>query len=157
MSQRSRRSFLHISTVGAFACLLACGGGDSGSSSPDGTLVIRTAAQAGGMNYRLSGASFQVAGAETVTLSTPNPPSGIPLQEALTPGQYTVTLQDGWVLEQQTGATFQTVTEAMITSMNPASVNVVRGQLATIGFVIVAGTVTVDFAQGGGDDDGNYD
>lgn len=110
------------------------------------------------MNYRLSGATFEVTGAEMVTLSTANPPAAAPLQEQLTPGQYSVELQTGWVLEQQTGATFQAVEEATITSMNPASVNVVRGQIATVGFVITAGTVTVDFAQGGGgEDDGNYD
>lgn len=110
------------------------------------------------MNYRLSSATFEVTGAETVTLSTPNPPVAAALQEQLTPGQYSVELQTGWVLEQQMGAAFQAVSGATVTSMNPANINVVRGQFATVGFVITAGMVTVDFAQGaGGDDDGNYD
>jgi len=105
------------------------------------------------MNYRLSSATFQVAGAETLTLATASPPAATPLQEELTPGEYTVQLQAGWVLERQMGATFEAVTGATVTSMNPANVTLVRGMITTVGFVITAGVVSVDFAQGGGDDD----
>lgn len=155
MSRRSRRSFFQISaaTAGAFACLLACGGG--GSSSTEGTLLLPTTGQVNGVTYRLNNATFQIEGTEPVTLTTANPPSTNPLQSQLEPGAYTVRLADGWVLEQQMGTTFAAVSGAMLTSMNPASVNLVRGQVASVGFAFSAGDVTVDFAQAaaGGDDD----
>ncbi len=155
MSQRSRRSFVQISAAaaGALACLLACGGG--GSSSTEGTLLLPTTVQVNGMTYRLSNAIFEVEGAEPVTLSTADLSSTELLQSELAPGAYTVELADGWVIELQMGTTFAPVSGATLTSMNPASVNVVRGQIASVGFAFSAGAVTVDFAQAaaGGDDD----
>jgi hypothetical protein len=149
---------ISAATAGAFACLLACGGG-GGSESTEGTLLLPTSVQASGVTYRLSGATFEVEGAEeSVTLMTLNPPSGAPLQSQLIPGPYSVELAQGYVLERQMGSAFMAVSGAMLTSMNPANVNLVRGQIATVGFVFDADGVSVDFAQGAGnDDDGNYD
>jgi hypothetical protein len=156
MFQRSRRSFFQISAAagGAFACLLACGGG-GGSESTEGTLVLPIQVQVNGMTYRLNTATFEVVGAETVELTTPNPPSGTVLREALEPGEYSVELVQGWVVERQMGAAFQAISESVITSMNPVSISVVRGQNAPVGFVFDAGGVMVDFGQAaaGGDDD----
>jgi hypothetical protein len=155
MSQRSRRSFVQISAAaaGALTCLLACGGG--GSSSTEGTLLLPTTAQVNGMTYRLNNATFQVEGPEPVTLSTADLSSTNLLQSELEPGPYTVRLAEGWVMEQQMGTTFAALSGATLTSMNPVSVAVVRGQVESVGFAFSAGDVTVDFAQAaaGGDDD----
>jgi hypothetical protein len=118
-------------------------------------LLLPTTGVVNSVTYRLNNATFQVEGAEPVTLSTANAPASGPLQSELLPGAYTVRLADGWVIEQQMGTAFTAVSGATLTSMNPASVNVVRGQVASVGFAFSAGDVTVDFAQAaaGGDDD----
>ena len=154
MLQRNRRYFFLSSAqiAAAFACLVACGD-DGESDIVNGGLSLGTIAVVNGTNYRLNGATFLVSGGpEVVTMSQPNPPQPVSLQAALAPGQYSVELQDGWAVEREMAGTFEAVDETTVTTMNPSTVNIVRGQVLSVGFVFDADGVMVDFTQ---DDDGN--
>ena len=159
MSMRpwNRRNLLLASAQALVAaCLVACGGGDSESSS-GGTLSVGTSATVNAIDYRLSDATIQIEGAESATLATATPPSPLPLLQALTPGEYSVELEAGWVLERQMGTTFSAVTGATLTSMNPQTVTVIQGQVLRFGFVFDVAGVAVDLEPAAGEIDQGYD
>jgi hypothetical protein len=134
----------------AGAGLVGCGGGGGdGAAGDGGTLALTIYTEVAGTPYRLSNATFEVtpttAGAAAVTMSTAETPTALALQQSLTPGQYSVALQTGWVIERQAAGAFQPVAGATIMSAATITVNVIQGQIARAGFVFTAGDVTVDF------------
>ena len=112
-----------------------------------------------GASYRLSDASFEVTGgAAPLTLTTSDGSAVLSLlTPPLTPGQYSVELLPGWVVERQAGGTFAAVAGATLTSTNPQTVSVVQGQIARAGFAFMAAGIAVDFTPAAGELDGSYD
>ncbi len=153
--------------VGALAALCigtagfgttGCGGGGGGSSS-EGTLAVGVVAEVSGAKYRLSDTSFEVTGgAAPLTLMTTDGSAVVALlSPLLTPGQYSVQLSPGWVVERQDSGSFAPVAGATLTSTNPQTVSVVQGQIARLGFAFMAAGVAVDFTPAAGELDGSYD
>lgn len=102
------------------------------SEVPDeavGRVGLRLTAEKNGVVYRLRGATFLVAGPETHTLSTEEDPDATTISAEVAPGDYTITLQDGWYLERSTESGFEAV-DAELLSENPLPV-VIESSLVT--------------------------
>lgn len=135
-----------------------CGGGGGGSSS-EGTVAVGVVTDVSGATYRLSDTSFEVTGGTApLTLMTTDGSGLTSLRSPLlTPGQYSVQLLPGWVVERQDGGSFAPVAGATLTSTNPQTVSVVQGQIAAVGFTFMVAGVAVDFTPAAGEVDGSYD
>jgi len=138
--------------------LVGCGGGGDDTAGDGGTLALTIFTEVAGTSYRLGNATFVVtastAGAAPLTMSTLATPEALALQQSVPPGEYSVELQPGWVIEREAAAGFEAVAGAMLTSADTLTVSVIQGRIARAGFVFSAGGAAVDFqAEAGRADD----
>jgi hypothetical protein len=104
--------------------------------------------------YRLRTAIFDVArsGAPIATLDSEDDPNADALTLELSPGQYTITLRDGWSLERLGsgggGDAGVTVVRAALVSANPARFTVRNDRVSNVAFTFTTTGGTVTFGEG---------
>jgi len=113
-------------------------------SYAEGTLSMRLSTEVNGVTYRLRDALFDVSGPESLTLSSGDSPS---IEQLLSAGDYSVNLSDGWRLEREFPAGFQTVAAELV-SPNPAPFTVVAGQTTDVAYVFETDGTIVSMGQG---------
>jgi hypothetical protein len=112
------------------AALPACSGL---SEPPIGQLRLGLASGLGELRYKLSRASFAVAGAAELTLESEDDPAADVVERSLPEGDYSVQLLDGWQLERLAPGSSELVT-AELTSANPLPFSILAGELTTVVF-----------------------
>lgn len=121
-------------------------------SRPHGraAFALQTATSSGAV-YRLEDAEFLVRGAETVTLATDDfDAESLVISTPLAEGNYTVTLRAGWRLTVRTEeGTYVDVQEAELTTPNPVSFAVARGDATPVTFGFRTPGEAVEMTPGG--------
>lgn len=99
---------MKLMICGALAAVLASGCGNGTPDPLRGTVSLALTSSSGSTTYRLSGATFDIAGQASQTI-TPAPDDAT-VSLDLAAGDYTITLHDGWQLESSdSGAAFAPV------------------------------------------------
>lgn len=98
-----------------------------------GRIGLRLTAETNGVLYRLRGATFRVTGPETLSLTTEDDPGAATISAELAPGDYTITLEDGWYLERSMSAGFELV-DAELISENPLSIVIQSSHVSNAAF-----------------------
>lgn len=124
----------------------ACIGGETNHDT--GTVALALSTDAGGVQYRLRNALFEIEGPESIALTTEDDPNAATLEVELPAGPYTITLQDGWSLERSSGTDYEVV-DARLVSPNPLAILVTEGitTSATFRFTRVAAPSEANFAD----------
>ena len=112
-----------LSLAGAFV-ISACGDATV-MHEASGSVTLPLTTDAGGIQYRLRDAVFDVVGPTSATLRTEDDPDATRLQMELRTGSYDVALRDGWRLERGDRGEFQTV-EAELLTENPLLILIER-------------------------------
>ncbi|MDP6943701.1 MAG: hypothetical protein QF464_06085, partial [Myxococcota bacterium] len=115
----------------------ACDGTESGSRDIEtGTVQMAlTAVGTDGDTYRLRKATLQVDGPTSATVELDEAYGDSPVFRAVVDtGQYTITLEEGWVLQRYNGESFETV-EAELLTENPAKTMVERNATTIVNLV----------------------
>jgi hypothetical protein len=132
----------------AAVTLAACSAADTGSEETNttGRVSMALTAVSGGTTYRLTSASFAIDGPTDTVLTSSADPSVTVLTAELATGNYTSTLQGGWVLERFNGVAFVPV-QATLVSANPANFTIADGEVTNLvyqfntdGTVVTIGT-----------------
>lgn len=127
----------------ALGTALATGCTSEVPEEPVGRVGLRLTAERNGVFYRLRGATFLVEGPETLTLTSEEDPDATTLSAELSPGDYTITLSEGWYLERSTSEGFEPV-EAELLSENPLPVVVESSLVSNAMFRFLAGGDVVE-------------
>ena len=109
--------------------------------------VPLTAMGASGALYRLTGATFTIAGPTSSTISTDALPDSGTIDVALNAGAYQITLQPGWVLERTLLGMTQAV-EALLASTNPMSFAISDQVVTPVSFVFQVDGDVIPMGQG---------
>lgn len=128
-----------------FAWVAACTA-ENLSAPLTGTMQMELTRTVNGTLYELQYASFTIAGnGESFDVSGDNQAI---LQLDLDPGEYTITLQDGWqIIRVPAGGVAEPVA-AVLTSDNPVSFTIVQNAETPVGFSFTAGDNVIPFGQG---------
>ncbi len=132
-------------------CLALAGAVATGCSNPEtparpGTLSLSLTTTQGTTVYRLMGATFALAGTETLSV-TPAPEEER-FRVDLAAGDYTITLQDGWHMESSTdGAPFAAV-NAVLASPASQSFSIFAQEITSVRFTFRAGEEVMEFGDG---------
>lgn len=112
--------------------VVACGGGSvTTDEQTEGTLQLPlTASSSDGSVYRLVGATFNITGTQTVTLTDT---SADTVQTPLTAGTYTVELTGPWTMERMDAP--GTAVAASLMSPNPLPFVVTKGETTVVRFL----------------------
>jgi lamin tail-like protein len=100
---------------------------------PIGQLSLGLSSGVGDAQYKLTQASFSIAGAAELTLSSEDDPASDSVQRTLLAGDYSVRLLEGWQLQRLGPAGSERV-EAELTSANPLPFSILAGELTTVTF-----------------------
>jgi hypothetical protein len=122
----------------------ACGGAQPDESVAKGTVKMPLTTTAGSNSYRLDPALFTVAGPENVVLDGSNVDV---LETSLDVGNYTIELNDGWVMQQLIGGMFQPI-DAELLSMNPQSFTIEEFAVTNVSFRFRVGDGEIVFGKG---------
>jgi hypothetical protein len=100
--------------------------------------------------YRLRSAVFAIAraGAAVVSLDSEDDPDAEALTVDLSPGQYTISLADGWSLERLGGDAGVTVVRAALISANPVRFTVRNDRVTSVAFTFTTTGGVVTFGEG---------
>jgi Cys-rich repeat protein len=109
--------------------------------------VPLTAMGASGALYRLTAATFTIAGPTSTMLSTDALPDSETIDVALNAGAYQVTLQAGWGLTRTLGGVTQAV-EAVLVSANPLSFAISDQVITPVSFVFQVDGDVIPMGQG---------
>ena len=109
--------------------------------------VPLTAMGASGALYRLTGATFTIAGPTSSMLSTDALPDSETIDVTLNAGSYQITLQPGWILERTLLGVTQTV-EAVLASANPMSFAIADQVVTPVSFVFQVDGDVIPMGQG---------
>lgn len=145
---------LWIATLAGATSLTAVGcsgNSEAGDSAelPDeyGELAVAlTATGGGGQSYRLTGATFEVSGLLSISLS-PDPDDEFASVD-LPVGGYDVELLDGWTMEHSTGVGSFEPINAVLDSANPMTVDIEELQVAQAVFRFRAGDDVIELGNG---------
>jgi hypothetical protein len=110
----------------------------------EGTLSMLLRTEVNGVTYRLRDALFELSGPDSLTLSSGDSPS---IEQLLSAGDYSVNLSDGWRLEREFPAGFQTVAAELV-SPNPAAFTVVAGQTTDVTYAFETDGTIVSMGEG---------
>jgi hypothetical protein len=138
---KDHSTFAHGCLAAAAALLgasLGCSPGGPASDAPlrpEGSLTLALRTEALGAVYRLRDATFEVTGAEEVTLWSETAPDAPLIRQSLRSGAYRVALQPNWRLERSTDgeASFATVM-AELTSHPSKSFNILGGRSTPVSY-----------------------
>jgi hypothetical protein len=133
----------------------ACGADPQQAEGEIGTVSMQLTTNVGTTTYRLSTAVFTIGGGPTTTqLFSSDDPAETALTAELAVGDYTSTLEPGWVLERNEGGTFVAVPATLVSS-NPVSFVITDGgvtnlayQFNTPGATVTVGTGTLVISVG---------
>jgi hypothetical protein len=128
------------------ASVAACSSEPPGDGSATLTVPL-TSTASNGTTYRLRNGTFAVAGPQTTTLSTETTPGAPSLQATLTTGNYKITLQQGWSMEQSTATGVTTVT-AVLTSPNPATFAIADNATSNVAYTFNVNGQPVQLGNG---------
>jgi alpha-tubulin suppressor-like RCC1 family protein len=125
--------------------LSGCGGPHSGE--PVGSLELRLATDVNGLRYQLANATFNVTGPETTTI-IPSPNS-YNAQVTLDQGNYTIDLQNGWVLEKSAvpGGVLNPVA-AQLVSPDPFNFTISQGATTRVGYSFLVDGSVIGMGEG---------
>lgn len=137
-----------ILTVQSALTLSACGVDSQEQSESIGTVKLNlTGVGTSGTVYRLRNGVFTVAGPTSTQFSTEEDPDAESVVLDLQAGDYSILLEPGWVLEEQTPEGFVPV-EAALASENPYPFAVASETNTGIVFAFEAGDDTVELGEG---------
>lgn len=122
--------FSLYSTGAALCALVACSGL---GEPPIGQLHLGLSSGLGESQFRLRKASFAIAGAAELTLSSEDDPDSDTIERALPAGDYEVELLPGWQLERL-GPLGAAAVAADLASENPLGFSIAPGALTTLTF-----------------------
>lgn len=109
--------------------------------------VPLTAMGSSGALYRLTAATFSIAGPVSGTLSTDMLPDSETIDVVLNAGAYQITLEPGWVLERTLGGVTQAV-EAVLASTNPLGFAISDQVITPVSFVFQVDGDVIPMGQG---------
>jgi hypothetical protein len=100
--------------------------------------------------YRLRDATFDItrSGTPVTTLDSELAPDAEALTAELNPGQYTITLRDGWSLEQLGGDAGASVVRAALISANPTTFAVRNDRVTIVAYTFTTTAGIVTFGEG---------
>jgi hypothetical protein len=112
-----------------------------------GTLTIAMRTNVGGISYLLSGATFQITGVESLSLSGDTASDVVLMRQQLTAGDYAIRLEPGWLLEREGQFGFQPI-EANLTSANPQAFTITPGGATPVAYSFETEAGTIRFGEG---------
>lgn len=131
-----------------FVCsgLWLTGCGTSHPERAQGEVRLSLTGNSESHRYRLRDADFAISGPVELLLSSESDPNADELSADLPVGDYEVALQDGWFLEREIDAGFETVMAELI-SDNPVAFDIVDDEKTFVSFRFRAGEV-VNLGEG---------
>jgi len=146
--------FHHLTRVALTACVAlsaaACGETETPAPTSDmGTVQMAlTAVGSDGDTYRLRSATIQITGPTTASVALDEAYGDSPVFAATVDvGEYTITLEEGWTLQRDSGQGFADVDAEMV-SPNPAPVDVHRDTTSVVAIVFQTPDAEIEFATG---------
>jgi hypothetical protein len=142
---------LMLGTVALATVSTGCSSaGDDKTKSQVGTLNMSLVGEANGVTYRLRNAMFVVNGPEDTVLNSEDDPNAATIAAELDSGDYSIDLQDGWVLERLDGTAFVQV-DSLLVSPDPTTFHIsanvptsVTYQFSTNGVIVSIGKGTLN-------------
>ena len=137
----------------ALTTLPACSS-ERGRSDPTGTdgemghVSLALTGNDGPYSYRLTGAAFAITGPNGASAVSDEASDAAAISLALTVGDYTATLADGWILERKARYGAFAAVNARLTSPNPAPFTIAKDTTTTVSFEFDADGVPVQLATG---------
>jgi hypothetical protein len=126
-------------------CLTACNA-ENESAPLTGTMQMQLTQTMNGTRYELLYANFTVEGnGESLFVNGDNQDI---LQLDLDPGDYAITLEDGWEIVRETNPGVAETVPAVLTSDNPVNFTIVQNSETPVGFSFTAGDNVIPFGQG---------
>jgi hypothetical protein len=138
-----RRHSLFAVLIGAAASLQGC---SAEANSDFGTLHLALSGASRGSEYELLAADFEIEGVSAATLTSDGDPSTT-LSTSLPVGEYSVELQAGWQLVENT-ATGAEAVDAVLLSDNPLHFSIIAEETTEVSFVFQTGDVSVGLGEG---------
>ncbi len=108
-----------------------------------GTVGMRLTVDTGETEYRLRDAVFAVEGPESAILESEDDPAASTLTAELAPGEYTITLGDGWRLERSSAVGFEDV-DAALASAETLSFEIQSSESTTVHFRFLVEGVVIE-------------
>lgn len=145
-----RRLFRLALTSGLALSAAACADLQEAPTSPAlGTVQMAlTATGSDGDSYRIRSATLALAGPTSAKVSLDDAYGDDPVFTArVDAGEYTITLEEGWVLQRDTGSGFVDV-EATIVSPNPTVLEVARDEVSIAALIFETVDAEIEFATG---------
>ena len=118
-------------------------------TSEMGTVQLAlTAVGSDGDTYRLRSATIQITGPTTASVALDEAYGDSPVFAATVDvGEYTITVEDGWILQRDNGHGFEDVSAEMV-SPNPAPVAVHRNETSVVAIIFETPDAEIEFATG---------
>jgi hypothetical protein len=140
-------AWLSVLLFALSACSASSNHGDPGAL---GTLRLSLRGTGpSGASFRLTGGHFAIDGAQSATLETDSDPDAVQLTHTLVPGDYSITLANGWVLQKLDASGTWGAVSAKLVSDNPLAFSIAAATTTDVRFVFrtASGPVVVEPGQ----------